>query len=190
MIKINLVAKHVPKEKSLLQRQALYTVGLLVLALGVGLVLGSLASSKRDRYLEELAKEKSEQSRLLNAKKKNAEFDRKKKRREEILQVVDILQERKKGPRPFLDYLNIILPADIWLTMISEKDLNISVTGYTFSPQAVAELMRSMEVSDLFSRVELFEIQKVTINEEEVKRFTINAHWDLREIVPAEEKKG
>jgi Tfp pilus assembly protein PilN len=190
VIKINLVAKRVHKDRLLVQKQAMYTVGLLVLALAVGLVMGSLASNKRDRYMEELAMEKSEQSKLLSAKKKNAEFKIKKKRREEILQVIDILQERKKGPRPFLDYLNMILPADIWLTMIAEKDLNITVTGYTFSPQAVAELMRSMEASDIFSTVELYEIQKKILNGEEVKSFTINAHWDLREIVPVDGKKG
>jgi Tfp pilus assembly protein PilN len=74
--------------------------------------------------------------------------------------------------------------------MIAEKDLNITVTGYTFSPQAVAELMRSMEISDLFSKVELYEIQKKTLNGEEVKSFTISAHWDLREIVPEGGEKG
>jgi len=190
MIKINLVAKRTPKDKLLVQKQALYTVGLLVMALSIGLFMGYVASSKKEGYQEDLAFEKSEQSKLLAVKKKNAEFNTKKKRREEILQVIDILQERKKGPRPFLDYLNVILPADIWLTMISENDLNITVTGYTFSPQAVAELMRSMEISDIFSAVELFEIQKKTLNGEEVKSFTINAHWDLREIVPVDGIKG
>lgn len=188
MIRINLVVKRVPKVKLLVQRQALYTVGLIGFALVAGLLMGYLASNKKDRYLEAFAMEKSEQSRLLTVKKKNAEFNSKKKRREEILEVVDILKDRKKGPRPFLDYLNIIIPADIWLTMISEKDLNITVSGYTFSPQAVAELMRSMEFSDLFSNVELYEIQKKIISGEEVKSFTINAHWDLRDI-PVNEKK-
>lgn len=193
MIRINLVAKKVIKEHILIQKQTLTLIGAFILAVIISLVWVKSAFANRTRVRVELEIEKTELQRLESVKKKSEEFNKKKTRREEIMQTIQNLQNRRVGPRPFMDYLNVVLPADIWFTRLSEKDLSITISGYTFSSQAVAGLMRSMENSEFFTNVELSEIQRQKVQNEEVKSFTITAKWvieKLEEKDKKEDKKG
>ncbi|MDH5543858.1 MAG: PilN domain-containing protein [Nitrospinota bacterium] len=191
MIRINLVARHIPKVNKLIQRQAVYLITLVAIAIFVSMFWMVSAFANKSNLQSKLDVLKLEQTRLIEVKKKNAEFILKKERREGILKTIKILESRRVGPGNFLDYLNIILPIDVWLTKVTETNTNISIIGYTFSPQAVAELMRSMENSEHFSNVELTSIEKQNLNEQELKSFTITCNWDV-EIVPASvpDKKG
>jgi len=191
MIHINLVSKHIPKVNKLAQKQAIYLILLLSLSAFISLSWMTSAYAKKSILQSELDILKIEQTRLLAVKKKNAEFLDKKTRREGILKTIKILEGRRLGPGSFLDYLNIILPIDIWLTKVTEKATSVTISGYTFSPQAVAELMRLMENSEHFSLVELTGIEKQNLKGQELKSFNITSHWNI-DMVPAEipEKAG
>jgi Tfp pilus assembly protein PilN len=186
MIKINLVAVYIPKDRLLIEKQLSVLTGLFIAAIVASLGFYLSVSAERKNLDRQLVVEKTEIKRLAAVQKRIDEFEKKKKRREEILEAIKKLQARRVGPYPFLDDLNVKLPPDIWLTSISERDLNITVSGYTFSSPAVADMMRSMEASEHFSKVELTEIQQVVVQKEEVKKFTVTAHWDIEK---EEEKK-
>lgn len=192
MIKVNLIAIRFPREHLLIQKQVSMMVGLFAVALIVGFGGTLHASARRSGVEKRLAIEQTELKRLALVQKKIEEFERKKKRREQILETIKKLQARRVGPYPFLDSINVILPRDIWLSHISEQDLKITVNGYTFSSPAVANFMRAMEASEHFSGVELTEIQKVTLGkEDEVKKFTITSSWNIDKIgEDGEEKNG
>ncbi|GMT41938.1 MAG: hypothetical protein IEMM0002_0349 [bacterium] len=189
MIKINLIALRIPREHQIIQKQLSLLAGLFIVAIVVGLVWTRSASARKSEVENQLSIEQTELKRLEAVQKKIEEFEKKKQRREQILETIKKLQSRRVGPYPFLDSINVILPPDIWLSHITEIDLNITVHGYTFAQTAVADFMRSMESSEHFSRVELSEIQKVVLMKEEIKKFTITASWNIgnEEGEPAEE---
>ncbi|MFQ5431893.1 MAG: PilN domain-containing protein [Nitrospinota bacterium] len=180
MIKINLVSVYIPKERLLVEKQFITLVGLLIGAIVLGLLFYISVSGQRGELKRKLVVEKTEIKRLAAVQNRINEFEKKKKRRQEILDTIKKLQARRIGPYPFLDDLNIMLPPDIWLTNITESNLTITVSGYTFSSPAVADMMRSMEASEHFSNVALTEIQQKVVQKETVKKFTVTAKWDIQ----------
>jgi len=191
MIKINLIAIRFPMEHLLIQKQISIMAILFAISLIVGIGGTLHASAKKSGVEKRLAIERTELKRLAVVQKKIEEFEKKKQRREQILETIKKLQALRVGPYPFLDSINVILPRDIWLFHVSEQGLKITVNGYTFSSPAVANFMRSMEASEHFSGVELTEIQKITLRKEEVKKFTITSSWNIDKVdEDAEEKSG
>ncbi len=195
MIKINLIAIRFPREHLLIQKQISIVAGLFAVAVVIGLGGTLHASAKKSGVEKRLAIERTELKRLAVVQRKIEEFEKKKQRREQILETIKKLQALRVGPYPFLDSINVILPRDIWLFHVSEQGLKITVNGYTFSSPAVANFMRAMEASEHFSGVELTEIQKITLQKEEVKKFTITSNWDIDKVdedgkeKPGDEKK-
>ncbi len=191
MIKINLVSVYIPRERLLVEKQIMTTVGLFIGAVVLGLLFYFSVSGQRGELKRQLVVEKTEIKRLAAVQKRISEFEKKKKRRQEILDTIKKLQARRIGPYPFLDDLNVMLPPDIWLTKITESNLTVTVSGYTFSAPAVADMMRSMEASEHFSNVALTEIQQQVVQKETVKKFTVTAKWDidLEEETKKDDKK-
>ena len=189
MIKINLVSVYVPKDRLLVEKQFASLASLLIVSIVLSLLWFFSVSSQKAEVGQLLAVEKTELKRLELVQKRIDDFQKKKKRREEILEAIKKLQSRRVGPYPFLDDLNIMLPPDIWLTKITENNLAIGVSGFTFSNTAVADLMRSMEASEHFSKVELTEIQQSKVKNEAVKRFTITSAWNIERETEEEKKK-
>lgn len=187
MIKINLIALRVPKEHRIIQKQVLSLI-----AGGIGAVLVALwgvthASAAKSDMEAQLETEKGKLARLESVAKRIEDFEKKRQRREQILETIKKLEAKKIGPRPFLDDLNMLLPADIWLTEVSELNLRITISGYSFSNPAIADLMRSMESSLQFADVELAGITNEVLKGENVKRFTISCNWEAVQLL--EDKK-
>jgi len=186
MIRINLLAVRVPRERLTVQKQALSLIGLLIVAIVISGWGINKASAIKTDLGERLETEKAKLARLESVTKRIEDFEKKKLRREQILEAIKNLEIRKAGPRPFLDNLNTLLPADIWITEILEQNLRITATGYSFSNPAIADLMRNMEASPHFADVELAGIQNEVVQKENVKRFTLICNWES--VQKAEEK--
>ncbi|MBI3580903.1 MAG: PilN domain-containing protein [Nitrospinae bacterium] len=174
MMRINLLRVRTPKAVRLVQNQFLVFLAAF-LAASAAAVWWSLAVYAAKSSAEDaLAAEKAKLARLESVTQKVEEIEAKKKRREEILDAIRRLEERKQGPRPYLDRLNTLLPTDLWLTDVNAAGVGIVVSGYSFSNNAIADLMRGMEASDQFQDVELGIIQNEVSQKENVKRFTLN----------------
>ena len=179
MIKINLVAVYIPKDRLLVDKQLTSLVGLIIGAIVVSLLYYFSVVGQQEELARKLVVEQTEIKRLAVVQTRIEDFEKKKKRRQEILDTIKKLQARRIGPYPFLDALNVMLPPDIWLTNITETNLTITVSGFTFSSPAVADLMRSMEASEHFSNIALTEIQQQKVQNETLKKFTVTAKWDV-----------
>jgi type IV pilus assembly protein PilN len=190
MIKINLLTVRVSKAVRLVQNQALVFIAVMVAAIVVAVMwTGSVFAAKATAD-SQLVAEKANLVRLESVTKKTEEFEAKKKRREEILAAIRRLEERKQGPRPYFDQLNMLLPPDVWLTDVTASGSAINIVGYSFSNNAIADLMRSMETSDQFQDIELGIIQNETVQKENVKRFTLTGRLKtLMKLEKLEEKK-
>ncbi len=189
MIHINLLALRVPKDRLLIQKQVLSLFVLLLLSV-VAVVWGiGKASSMKSDLENTLGEEKSKLASLESVTKDIENFEKKKLRREQILETIKKLEARKIGPRPFLDDLNMVLPPDIWITEVSESNLRITVSGYSFSNPAIADLMRKMDESPQFADVELAGIQNEVVQKENVKRFTLISNWESVQKIEEADKK-
>ncbi len=189
MIKINLLAIRIPKEHIVVNKQIFSIVALLIVALLAGMFGRNWAADQKAGVEKRLTVAKSELANLEKVAKRMKALEKKKERREHILEAIKKLQEKKIGPTPFLDSINVMLPADIWLTSIKENGGVVSISGYSFSNPGVAELMRSLDSSEHFTNTELSEIQKTTVQKEIVKRFTMTTNWTLG-IEKEEEEKA
>ncbi|MBI3793994.1 MAG: PilN domain-containing protein [Nitrospinae bacterium] len=186
-MRINLLVVRVPKDKALVQKQAIAFVlalagTLVALGFWTNLVFSAKASAE-----ESLAKGKTRLEQLDSVQKKIDEFEAKKKRREQILEAIKKLEERKAGPGPYLDALNLVLPPDIWLTELSAQGSALTLSGNSFTNAAIAEMMRSMEANDQFKDVELSIIQNDVVQKENIKRFTLSSA--LKAVAKLDEKK-
>ncbi len=178
MIKINLIAVRTPKDHVVVQRQVMLAIGGIILAFFIVGWWTSHANATKEEVQGQLATEKSKLQRLEQVAQRIEEFEKKKLRREQILDAIKKLETRKVGPRIFLDDINMILPSDIWLTRITQSDVTITVSGYSLSNTAIADLMRLMEASPNFSDVELGPIRTELIKGEEAKSFTLSCGWE------------
>ncbi len=178
MIKINLIIVRIPKDQLTVQRQVMSVLAGIVLSLILVGWWANHASAAKEEVQNQLEGEKAKLQRLEQVALRIEEFEKKKLRREQILEAIKKLETRKVGPRLFLDDLNMILPSDVWLSKISQRDVTINVSGYSLSNSAIADLMRLMEASPNFSDVELGPITSEVIKGEEVKSFTLNCGWE------------
>jgi Tfp pilus assembly protein PilN len=176
MLKINLLKIRVPKEKLVVRRQVLaFIVTVIATVVLAGMWSNSVYAAKSaiDAKLEA---EKAKLAKLQSVTRMKDEFESKEKRQEQVLEAIKNLSERKSGPRPYLDELNLSLPPDIWLTEVSAQNASLAVTGYSFSNAAIADLMRGMERSDQFQDVDLSGIQNEMVQKENVKKFTVTGN--------------
>ncbi|MBI5637471.1 MAG: PilN domain-containing protein [Nitrospinae bacterium] len=178
MIKINLITVRIPKDHLIVQRQAMSVVGGVILSIIIVGWWASHASATKEEVQNQLEGEKAKLQRLEQVATRIEEFEKKKLRREQILDAIKKLETRKVGPRLFLDDLNMILPSDVWLSKITQRDVTISVSGYSFSNSAIADLMRAMEASPNFSDMELGQITNEVMKGEDIKNFTLNCGWE------------
>ncbi len=82
-----------------------------------------------------------------------------------------------------LDGLNRRLPEYMWLTNLVESGgARLTLEGVTFSNLVVAEFMKRLESSVLFSNVDLNIAKRGTIEDQHVVQFTLNCsvHDDVR----------
>ncbi len=190
MIKINLITVRIPKDHLVVQRQVMALVGAVILSFVIAGWWASHAGATRDELQGQLDSEKAKLQRLEQVAKKIEEFEKKKVRREAILETIKKLEAQKVGPRLFLDDLNVMLPADVWLTKINEVGAEITVAGYSFSNSAIADLMRSMETSPNFENVELTQITNEVMKGEDVKNFTVTCTWETLAKLQETKKDG
>lgn len=173
MIKINLIADRQAKDRLVIQQQ---------LALGMIVVVATVAlcgffwvhkSSTIARTEDKITTAKNE---LEQLKKKHAQvtnMEKKEKLLNTIIDTINGLKKQERGPTIYFDHLNVILPSEIWMTDLNDINGVISIKGYSFSNNAIADLMKEMRKSKYFVDVDLSEIKKAKFGGEILKQFSL-----------------
>jgi len=191
MIKINLLADRQAKDRLHIQQQII----MAMLAVAASLVLcGFWWTVKASQISDTNGQITSAQEELERQKKIRAQVGVMQQRQDQvtaILAAIEKLTAVKRGPTMYLDNLNVMLPPEIWLTQVSDKNGAISVQGYSFSNNAVADLMRSLQASDQFAAIELGEIKKASVGKgkEMVNQFTLTGYTALGKKLADEKRK-
>lgn len=190
MIRINLLADRHAKDRFAIQQQVVLGVAVLV---GSILLCGFWWSAKASQIADtnqriaQAEKERDEQKRIIADVKK---MEDKEKLLVAVNSAIKSLEELKRGPAPYLDDFNVMLPGEIWFTSLTDVRGQLTLQGYSFSNTAVARLMKSIEESENFSNVELRELVRSRVGVETLMKFNIQCLTSLgAKLLEEEENK-
>jgi len=207
MIRINLLADRHAKDRRIIQQQIQLA---MFVAFVVCVVCGAWYLKKNGDISDieaSIVSAQAEKKKLEDIKKRVEDMEKRQKQVQAILKTIEELNEHKAGPTPYMDDINSILPKEVWLTDIVDKMGSIRLVGFSYSPQAVAELMTKLSNSTFFASVDLKGTESVSITTKsgnksfsrDVQKFTITFMTKLAqkredEMAKAEEaskkKKG
>lgn len=156
MIRINLIPfRQVRKKENIRQQVSLYLLSFIVLFLIVVVCNFYLANrvkglkTKVDTTRLELAKYQKINKEIAAIKKKLSVLDKK-------VNVIMSLETRRGEPVNLMDSLTgLVVEKRMWLTSFKTKGTTINLKGVALDNQTVADFMLRLQVSTLFSSVNL-----------------------------------
>lgn len=189
MIRINLLADRHAKEKLIIQQQIFMGIGIIALSFVLCGAWWFMKASEIDDTNLQITNAKKELETLKRTREEVKKMEERERQVASILTAIDMLKKAKRGPTIYFDTLNVILPTEIWLTSLTETRGAMTIGGYSFSNNAIAKLMKSMEESRQFSSVELREITQAKVGGETIKKFNLQALTAIGKQLAEEEKK-
>lgn len=174
MIKINLIDDSDDGSFNAIVQLVLFGVSLVVI------VLSFVIFSHNLGYDTQLLTREQEMLRdeLVSLKETTREVRGLEKKRETLKRKIDIIQtlkKRKTGPVRVLDDFNISLPEKSWITELRENSSVLRIVGLALDNQTIADLMKELQSSPYFIKVDLVETRQVTWRNVKMKRFTLSA---------------
>jgi len=173
MIRINLLPYRASKKKETATQQ-LAVMGLtLLVALGLCGIVYVVTVGKINTTKTEIARSEDE---LASLKKKIGEIDNLKKLQAEVQKKLDILNQLRKektGPAVRLARMSDIVPEKMWLTRYQESGTNVSISGFAYTEELIADFMRSIQSSQEFTNVELQVSEQQELSGIKLKKFDL-----------------
>jgi len=159
MIKINLVAetptpaarKRARPEFSLGARQGdiLLVVVLALSLLGIG-TRWLLLKNERDHLREVERQKQVERDELLPYIQKVEELEAKRDLLRHKITVINNLKQNQRGPVRIMDEVSRALPDLVWLTKVTLKGNNLTLSGVAMDENAVANYISNIDSSPFF----------------------------------------
>jgi len=173
MIRINLLPYRVARR----QRQILQHIAVTAGVIGLAVVLSVAAhvtntmtlSSLKDQYHDLVQQNQI----LLKKIGKIKDLDKLREDVERKLKLVDTLQHGRFRSMETLVALSKAIPDNVWLTDVVDKGGEIQLTGLGESNKAVANFMRALDQSALFTNVRLQVISRQQVNGTPVRQFSL-----------------
>lgn len=173
MIRINLL----PYRTQRRQRQILQHIAVLfgvLLVTGLSLFLVDLYKTSELTSLQnELSNIRAQNAVLMKQIGKIRDLDKLRADVERKLELVDKLQKGRFHSLVTLNELALVIPENVWLTDISEKESLLSISGLGESNKAIANFMRSLDQSSILSNVSLKTITRTEIGNVPVRSFSL-----------------
>jgi len=181
MIRINLLPVRAARRREAVQRHLfLFTAGLLLLV-GSGLFM---YSSEDHRLSDVLRANAVLRGDIEDLKKIIGEVDEYKAEERSLAQklgIIEDLRAKKTGPVRMLDRVANDIPDKLWLTELEEQDQKVTLKGVSINNEVIATFMSRLEDSALFAEVYLVSIERESIDELNLKRFTITSKLTVHE---------
>lgn len=173
MIKINLLADRNAKDRIRIQQQI--TLALLAtVVMVVGVFFWWQSVSLRVNSAEaKIGTAEAELRRQAAIRAEMKTMEDRRDRIENIHKAISDLETIQAGPVGYLDTINLVLPKEMWLTSLSEKDGNLEIEGFSFTNPSVAQFLKSLDESEEILRVELKETSRADVAGEALYRFKI-----------------
>jgi len=153
-----------------------------LLALAVLGFMWQRAGKNIETAKREQAELRQEEQRLQAMRQELVKFEELKAQRQSRIDAIQRLKEAQKGPVSLLNAIIQAVPpkGSLWLTLLEQKEREITVKGATRTPEVLPDLMNNLTGSGLFASVDINEIKR----NEGVSDFTITCTGN--QPVPAE----
>lgn len=170
MIRINLLPFRAARKKENVRQQ----VSIFLLSLILVLITMVGLSSNQGGQIDDLEMEIDDSNdKLAKFTKINIEIAVIKRELRELNQKIDIigtLESNREGPVRLLDAMtDIVVPKRMWFTSLEEREItespektskNITINGVALDNKTVADFMKRLEGSKLFSSVSLITLRQ------------------------------
>ena len=138
-------------------------------------VLQISASSKMSKLAKMKKRLTNEDTRLSKITKEVEGLDIKRKWLVNKLTTIARLKAVKQEPVKVLDALTTSIPEKSWIETVVKRGESIEFTGVALDNQTVSLLMRQLENSDFFDKVDLVFSKQLLQNEVPLKQFSLSA---------------
>lgn len=173
MIRVNLLPyRNAHRRQQILQHLGV-AFGVIAVAVIIALGMHAMASLELSGLQEEYTQLKAQNNILKKKIGKIRNLDALRADVEKKLKLVDRLQEGRFRSLKTLHELARVIPENVWLTNITDTGATIKLTGLGESNKAVANFMRQLDGSDLFSNVSLTVISRVDAGGVPVRNFAL-----------------
>jgi len=180
MIKINLLPFRAARKKENIRQQ----VSMFLLSLFLVLIILAWYHLNLGGKIQQLDTEvKDTKSQLTKFQKINMEIAVIKKELRDLnrkIDIIDTLEANREGPVRLLDIMtDMVIPKRMWFTSLEEREVQkdpetvskvVALNGVALDNKTVADFMKRLEGSNLFSSVDL-----VTLRQERSRGFNLKA---------------
>ena len=186
MIRINLLAveRERTKRRALIPPAQRVTIGasliLLATALGIGWRFWSLRSESA-RVDEEIARAQGEQRQLLAVMTQVKKFEASKASLQQRVTLIEQLRRGQSGAVHVVDELSRAVPEFLWLTEVTQKGDEFTISGMTTSLTGVSDFIANLGASAWFKPpIELVDSQVDATQKasEPIIKFSVKAKFN------------
>jgi type IV pilus assembly protein PilN len=174
MIRINLIPYRVARQQQQISQHLGNFIGVIVLAGVLSMGAHMMASAQLDDLKVEATQLTAKNQELKEKIGKIEHLDALRVEVERKLEIIDQLQKGRFRSLMTLNEIAQVIPKNVWLTSIKDKSEEIGLEGLAESNKAVANFMRMLDQSPLFSNVKLLGISRVEVDGMAVRKFTLN----------------
>lgn len=183
MIKINLLPPR-PRRRLAIALPALPGLGLLfgVLYAAAIVAVGGywvLLSGEARALTAELTRLEGEIAKHKAAITEGNRFKKEKEDLERRVALIDVISRNQSRPIYLMDALVDVIPQDVWLTSLEEKEQVLKIVGAAFSSTAVADFMSNLKNSGKFRDVDLLVSRQDLTKTPRLVTFEVTCRLDI-----------
>lgn len=178
MIRINLIPYRTARRQSQVVQHVTAFVTVIVLASLLALGVHTMASLELVDLKEQTIVLQQQNIDLKKKIGKIKDLNSLRSNVERKLEIVDDLQKGRFHSLHTLHTIAAMIPQNVWLDSVSDRGHDIKLSGLAESNKAVANFMRKLDKSPVFSNVRLGEITRVVRDGLPLRRFSLTLARD------------
>ncbi|MBW2058359.1 MAG: PilN domain-containing protein [Deltaproteobacteria bacterium] len=173
MIRINLlVAREERKRESIRKEATIFVVVIALVLAGVGLIQW-FSDRQRDEIITQIRNSRAELKRLEAIKREINKAKANKKMLQEKLDIIVRLNKNRTRPIEIMTLLASKIPKKMWLKSLDKKAQKLTLQGIALDDETIANFMKSLQQSKMFTAVQLVVTERVTVEKINLKKFTM-----------------
>lgn len=173
MIRINLLPYRTARRQQQILQHLGVALGAVALAVLISLGAQWIASSRLSGLKQEYSSIRAQNQALMKQIGRIKDLDKLRADVERKLGLVDQLQRGRFRSLDTFVALARVIPANVWLLSVTDTGAEIRLSGIGESNNAVADFMRALDASPLFTNIRLQVITRTDNSGMAVRRFDL-----------------